>query len=430
MHNVLSLRAKRGEVISNMKALVDKATGENRGPTPEEDTQYASLYAESEGLLKQIERAEQMEKLAAATAQPISDSGRTAEIVKDKDDKVEKGVGFARMVRSVAGGRKMGIPAHQFCKEHLKDDRVAKALQANTFASGGAVIPEDFRSELIEFLRPASVVRSLGAVELPLPSGNMTMPKQATGASATYIGEGTNIGVSEPTFGQLKLTARKLAALTPISNDLMRFASTAVDTLIRNDLVAAVAQAEDLNFIRGDGTGAGPRGLKYWTPAANIITANATVNLANVTVDLGKLWLALRNANSRMIRLGWIGAPRTENYFKTVRDGNGNYGFPDMANGRMILQGYPFRSTTQIPIDLAVTQTNESELYLVDFADAIVADVPGLAVDVSDTAAYHNGSAVVASFSLDQTVIRIIMEHDFGMRHAESVAYVKDVDWA
>jgi HK97 family phage major capsid protein len=281
---------------------------------------------------------------------------------------------------------------------------------------------------LIEYLRPMSVIRSLNPTIIPLDNGTATVPKMTGGASATYIGENQNATKTEPTFGNLKLTERKLAALVPISNDLVRNAAPSAVTVVRDDLAAALAQKSDLEFIRGDGTGAGPKGLRYWCPSANQLTVNATVNLANVTTDLGELILALRNANVRMLRCGWIMAPRTENYLMTIRDGNGNYAFrTEMLAGT--LWGYPYKVTTQIPVNLAVTGTSESEVYFADFTDVIVGEASDLILTVSDEAAYHDGSNVVSAFSLDQTVIKAIERHDFGMRHDASVAVLTDVDW-
>jgi HK97 family phage major capsid protein len=428
MSLIPSLRQKRGQIINQMSEIVTLASREGRTMTVDEITRYDTLKTDANNFLAQITRHEESERLMAEASVPMvpGEMGR-ATVTRDQADKREKGFALSRIVRALAATKGNVRDAALYCEQTFRDAEVAKALAAGVGSAGGFLVPEDYSNEIIEFLRPMSVVRAMGAVELPMPKGNLTIPKQTGGASANYIGENVNIPPSEPTFGQLRLTARKLAALTPISNDLIRFSSPAADAVVRNDLVAAIAQAEDLNFIRGLGTGAGPKGLRYWAPAANVIAVNATVNLANVTQDLGKLWLALREANTRMLRLGYLMAPRTENYLRNLRDGNGNKAFPEMERG--LLNGYPFKSTTQIPVNLAVTGTNESEIYLVDFADAIIAQATGLIIDVSDTAAYHDGSNVVATFSLDQTVIRVIAEHDFGMRHEGSVAVLKDVDW-
>ncbi len=124
---------------------------------------------------------------------------------------------------------------------------------------------------------------------------------------------------------------------------------------------------------------------------------------------------------------GWIMSPRSFIYLLGLRDTQGNKAFPEMASGT--LKGYPFATTTAIPNNLAVTGTNESEIYFCDFADVLVCEVPGLLISVSSEAAYYDGSAVVSAFSRDQTVIRVIAQHDLVMRHTESVAVLSDVDW-
>lgn len=425
--DINGLRRQKAERVDAMEAIISAAQKDNRVFTDDENKSFDDHRANIVKFDEQIKRIEEFNATKAATVRPVD---QPAEPAKPAPAKTERAPGHAisRIIRSLAAARGNPRDAAEHCEKVYGDGEVAKALAAGTGSAGGFLVPDQFSAELIEFLRPASVIRRMNPVLLPMPNGNMTLPKQTGGGSADYVGENNNITPSEQTFGQLKLTARKLAALTPISNDLIRFSSPAADNVVRDDLVNAVAQAEDSNFIRGLGTGAGPKGLRYWAPTANVLTVNATVNLANITVDLGRLVLALKNGNTRMIRPGWLMAPRTELYLMTVRDGNGNYAFrAEMLTGR--LWGYPYGVTTQIPINLAVTGTAESEVYLADFADVVLGEVPGLIINVSDTAAYHNGSAVVAPFSLDQTVIRVIAQHDLGMRHSGSVAVLSDVDW-
>ena len=89
----------------------------------------------------------------------------------------------------------------------------------------------------------------------------------------------------------------------------------------------------------------------------------------------------------------------------------------------------PFKLTSQIPRTLGAG-SDESEVYLVDFADVIIGETTSFLIEASDTAAYHDGSNVVASFSMDQTVIRAIIEVDLGVRNAEAVEVLTDVaDW-
>jgi hypothetical protein len=53
--------------------------------------------------------------------------------------------------------------------------------------------------------------------------------------------------------GDVKLTEKKLTALVPVSNDLLKNSNIQVDRLIRDDMVRAAANAEDIAYLKGDG---------------------------------------------------------------------------------------------------------------------------------------------------------------------------------
>lgn len=429
MNKIASLRQLKGKAVDVMEGLLNAAEKDNgRDLNEAEVTEYEAKKAEIKTLDSQIARLEEVDKLKGEKSQPIGETETRAPAQVTDNAKREKGYAFSRIVRSLAATKGDPWRAAEHCEKRLLDPEVAKALAASTGSAGGFTVPDNYSAELIEFLRPMSVVRKMNARLLPMPNGNMTLPKVTGGSSAGYLAENTNITATQPTFGQLKLSAKKLAALTPISNDLMRFASPAADEFVRNDLVAAIAQAEDSNFIRGAQNGANPKGLRYWAPTAAVLAQNVTVNLANVTNDLSRLILSLLNNNTRMISPGWLMAPRTKVYLGDLRTTTGDKAYPEVEASNT-LRGYPIGVTTNIPINLAVTGTGESELYFVDFADVVIGEVPTISIDVSSEAAYHDGSNVVAAFSLDQTVIRVIMENDLVVRHGYSVAVLKDVNW-
>jgi len=353
----------------------------------------------------------------------------------------QKGMAFARVVRAMAAARmnKMGQEGTVNILRSWGDEDIAerisaaqtKALAAGDATAGGFMVPTEFSNEVIELLRSQSVVRRLGARTVQMPTGTLKYPKIATGANATYIGENVNVGKSEETFGQLTLTFKKLAVLTPISNDLLRYSSPSADAIVRDDLVSAMATKEDTSFLRGTGTDATPKGLLNWAVADQKIASNLTVNLANITNDLGQLVVKLKQADIPMISPGWVMAPRTEQKLATIQTTTGAFAFRDEIV-RGTLWGWPVGVTTNVPITLDTTgagNDNESEIYLVDFAQVLIGESQGLLVDSSQEAAYHDGSNVQAAFSLDQTVVRAIAEHDLGMRHDKAIAMLTGVTW-
>ena len=361
------------------------------------------------------------------------------------ETKAQKGEAVAQFIKAIAMGKGSRLEAHDFAQRMYGDANVVtKALSANTDVTGGFLVPEILSTEIIEYLRPASVVRSMGARVMPLNNLQMSIPKITGGASATYVGENVNISATQQSFGQITLAAKKLAALVPISNELLQVNTIAADQIVREDLVKAMAMREDLAFSRGDGTANTPKGIKYWADQTNNVFAAtqpedyaegvATVaNLQHVTNDLATCMLKLRQANVPMTNCGWIFAPQIEYFLMTMRDSLGNYAFqPEMATGKLLR--FPYAVTTQIPtnlasqVDTAESTTNTTEIYFVNFDDCFIGDAMQVRIDVSNTAAYYDGANVVATFSEDQTVIRAVSMHDFAMRYDKAAAVMEDVN--
>lgn len=340
----------------------------------------------------------------------------------------EKGLNAARAIRAFAASK--GIPseaARLSAKWFGENHQVTKALAVGTGSAGGMIVPPEYSREIIELLRGTTAVRKLNPVIVPMDNGTITMPGLAGGSSASYIGENSNIPRTEPSFNQVAMSWKKLAALVPISNDLLRYSNPAADTIVRDDLVAAMAWREDLAFIRDNGTSNTPKGLRYWAPAGNLLVANATVNAANIRADLNAMLTKLRRNKSRRLRVGWILPVGAEAFLRELLDAsNINRAFPEMQNGN--LMGYPYEVSDQIPENLGAG-TNQTEIYLADFADIMIGEAQDLVVDVSTEAAYHDGTNVVAAFSLDQTVIRAIAEHDLAPRHAGSIVVLTAATW-
>jgi len=433
MDRIAQLRARRAGGLENMEQLLALAAAENRELTTEESAKYEALKAADDKLTAEIASLEDLERRKAAAAKPVAAlPGVTAAPAVPAQPKAadEKGLKFARQFRCLAAAG--GIP---YVAAQIAESWGESGLFANqniaTGSAGGFLVEEDVASEVIELLRPASVVMSLNPIVMPMPAGNMTMNRRATGSSAAYIGEQQPVPATGVTFGQVKLSARKLAALIPISNDLLRSAGVAADRIVRDDLVASLAQRGDLAFIRGAGTEFTPKGLRFQALGTSFATSHVLsqsgTTVAAVKSDLARMELALANADIPMLRPGWIMAPRTESFLKNLVDANNNPVFPEMDRGQ--LRGKPYRVTTQIPTNLG-GGTNESEVYLADFAQVVVGEHMGIEVAMSTEAAYVDANSTMqAAFSRDETIMRAIQQHDIGVRHLAAVAVLTAVTW-
>ena len=406
------------------KADIEKKFSDQKPPEQKLDGQGDTQKTETQGVDAAIEKAlkpfkDQIDGLKTALNRPgIIGKAEAAPPVNVGDIAI-----------AIAGARG---DADRAAETALKkgDERgklLAKALSTGAQVTGGALIPEDYVSEMIELLTPHTVVRSSQPITIPMPNGNLTMPRQVTASQATYIGENQPIPVSQPGFGQIKLSWKKLAVLVPISNDLIRYSSPQASAVVQNDVLSAMARREDIAFLRGAGLADDPKGLLNWCPAGQKITSSGALTLDAVTDELEDLQLLLENANVPFTRPIWFFSPRTAKFLRSIRDASGHYAFrAEMATGK--LNGFPFKTTTLIPSTLGAGG-DESEIYLVDMSQAVIGDSMRILIDTSTEAAYMDGATVVPTFSVDQTVVRALASHDFNMRHLEAVAVLDGVKW-
>jgi len=331
-----------------------------------------------------------------------------------------------------------------------------KALQAGIGPSGGFIVPPEYVNEIIELLRPRVVVRAANPRTMPMPRGTMTLPGQTAAATATYGSETGQINASQQGLGQIVATYKKLTALVPVTNDLMRYASPAADAFVRDDLVKVTALREDLAFLTGDGTSDTPKGflgfannyvanqggtVGVWLSTADstyavggqFITSNESYTLTTVANELAGLVEKLDAANVSDIRRRWFFHPRIFNYLNNLLNSLGVYVYRDELS-RGTLLGYPFSKSTQIPTNLWDTNAASkigTFIFLVEMDDALILDSMQLELAVSREGTYYDANNNLQSaFQKDQTLIRAIAEHDFQMRHLPSIAVNQGVIWA
>jgi HK97 family phage major capsid protein len=435
MSLVLQLRSERAKLNDTLQALAKIEAG-GGALSVEQLAQFISLEAEFNALTDKISRAEQAERMAAASAVPVSElaKGRTnlsPGYISGSGPADAPGVRMAQMVRLLAAAGGNQHQAAQMAEQGGFSTDVAMALSTVTPGAGGVLVPQNFATEIIEALRPMSVVRKMGARSLPLNNGNLTQPRITGNTIVTYIGTETDIPLTGMTFADTKLSAKKAAAIVPISNDLIANAGTSprIDDLVVADLAVSMGLSEDLHFIRADGSGTLPKGMRYWAQAFNVLPAPETAGITLEKIDLfcGGMMLRIETANVMMKSCGWLMHPRVFRWLQSLRDGNGNKAYPEIEQG--LFKGYPVGLSNQIPVNLGVGG-NETEFYFVNFADMMIGEDMDLTISFSNEAAYRDAEGnMVSAFQRDQTLVKVIAKHDFGPRHVECIVVAVAVKW-
>lgn len=426
---------------------------------------YAEAKRTVEAVKGEIVRAKEMQELSAEGAEPVAGQETVHAAVETDRYVKEKSLVLGGIMKMLGAEHGSVRNARQSAAElYGPDHPVTKALIVGTGSSGGFMVPPDYMAEIIPLLRAQAQVRAAGPRNIPMPRGTMTLPGQASAATASYGSEVAKIAASQQTLNQIVASYKKLTALVPVSNDMMRYADPAIDAFVRDDLVKVIALREDLAFILGDGTVDTPRGflsfanswvgakggtIGVWSTTAastlavnaadpanstggNFISSNATYTLATVAAELGGAVNRLDTANVPDDKRVWFMHPRSFNYLFNVQNSLGVYVYRDELSKGTLL-GYPFRKTTQIGTNYqdASAHTDCSFVFLVEMTEAMLLDSMQLELAVSREGSYVDSIGnTISAFQNDQTIIRAIAEHDFQMRHDQSISVIQAVRWA
>ncbi len=417
---------------------------------------YEAAKKSVEDIDVKLKAAIDTQTLAASNLQPSADQEPTNKVAASAEtDKYvkEKSLIVGGIVKTLGAVNGNPFVARSAAAEMYGERHpVTRALATSTGTAGGFIVPPDVMNEIIPLLRAMAVVRGAGPRNIPMPRGTMTIPGQGSAATAAYGAENAAIAQSQQTLNQITASYKKLTALVPVSNDMMRYADPAVDAFVRDDLVKVMALREDLAFLTGAGTVDTPRGFLSFANAygstaglfkvgaastaavgGNWISSNASYTLATVASELGGLINKLDTANVMPSKRVWFMHPRSKNYLLNVQNSLGVYVFRDEVLKGTLL-GYPLFTTTQLPInisDASATNNDCSFVILAEMDEAMLFDSMQLQLAVSNEGSYVDSTgATVSAFQNDQTVIRAIAEHDFQLRHDASVAIAQFVRWA
>jgi HK97 family phage major capsid protein len=195
---------------------------------------------------------------------------------------------------------------------------------------------------------------------------------------------------------------------------------------VRDDLAEVIALRADLAFLRGTGTANEPTGIR--NTAGLTAAPNLGTNGATPTFDhLKDLVANIRAQNAPFAKPGWVFNPRLLNTLEKVKDTTGHYlAESDLltfaTGGGGTLLGYPFVTTTQIPINLTTgTSSDTSEIYFgSDWNELFIGENDALRIELSAEASYSvDGTTWNSAFQQNQTLFRAVTCHDVGLRRPQ-----------
>lgn len=350
--------------------------------------------------------------------------------MSDRDRRKATFGAFGRAVKCIHASHGDAEKAADTAEHKFSDTEMArefKALSATSPSDGGYLVPEIYANEIIELLYPATVIYALDARRLGMEHGNLNLPKIKTGSRAMFTGEARAIPKTAPKFGNLKLSAKKLTALIPMSNDLLRSTSFDNDVIVGQDVTKQMALGIDWGALLGAGGEFQPLGVLRNKGVLNIDATSldaAYASASGVLTAMFPNYLAASVLKSNVYAngLGFVFNTSVEQFFKSLRDNVGGFIFAEeMSKGSLV--GYPYRTT-----NLLETVNGKTSIIFGNWNDLVIGEQGALEIETSREGSWTDDAGnVVSAFENDQTLIRAINHVDAGLRHEESFAVATKV---
>ena len=441
--DIETLRKLLKAKVEGLAALEEKAVAE--AATEADVTALDAASDEIEKLEKRIKSLERSEAARAKLAKPATDPVETDDDDEPAEPQVKKDLKydekFGLIVQAMYKAEvEDGHSGHRQTMKALDEMGYArfaktfdlgkkKALNSGNASQGGVLLPENMSAEIIPLLYPNTTFLQGGPRRIPMPNGTYKQPKGATGASASYRGEGQAMAVSQATFTEIDMSAKLLAGITTITDQLLRWSLPDAAAFAREDISVAMGTTMDSAMYFGAGTSYTPLGVLNKVGIPSFAATNSvTPTYTQIDADAKKLELAMINANLPMTGASWVMAPRVMMYMRDLRDANGNKIYPTLDGDKPMFRGRPVLSTTQFPIN-GGAGTDESTIALIAFGHIMYGDSMAMQMKITRDATIVNGGTTINTWQQGVMGLAVEWEHDVGSRYLEAVAKLTAVRW-
>lgn len=430
---ISAFEATRQAKTARMTEIINKSgeSGETLNDT--ESQEYDGIATEIKAIDAHLKRLAEAATANLVAAKPVEGSTVTkaAEtrggIVTVKPT-VPKGTGFVRMVMAMAACRGNRLEASEYAKRWSgSTPEVAMVLKAavtegDTTTSGWAsqlVVSQNLASEFAELLRPATIIGKInGFRRVPF---NVTVPRQLTGSTVNWVGQGAPKPVGELSFDSVSLGIAKAAGIIVISEELARSSDPSAEVIISNDLRAKIAEFLDEQFINPAVAAVSNISPAAVTNGASVIDSTG-VTAAFFRADFASA-LAVWTAANMSIAGGVIIMTESQAIrLSMIMNAFGQPEFPGLTATGGTLFGLPVITSENIPAE-GGSPAGE-RIVLLKPSEILLADEGGIAIDVSREASVQMDSAPSAASA--STVFRSFWQENLvGIRAERYINWLK-----
>lgn len=436
---IADLKSNIQTKTARMSEIMQAASDENRTTSEEESEEFENLKAETKALRADLGRHEDLLPLDIEKATPVTASDARMPIrdgvTLKKSEQLEPGIAFARYAMCVAKAKGNHSLAFNYAAQHYPNtENVVKLLKAQsegcdlqtmmqqkamspelftkaTVAAGDTinatwasplVYANTFAGDFIEYLRPRTLIGQANFRRVPF---NVRIAGQTTGGTANWVGQGKAKPVTKFDFNAVTIPFTKVAAISVLTQELIRFSDPSAEALVRDSLADSVIAKIDNDLFDPDAAAVAnvsPAGLL--NGVAPVAGPAAPVDPDSIRCALLRLW-APWDATFLGSRPAYYTTPGVARFLAFTRDAFGNPAFPGVTPFGGTLDGIPLRVSQYLANNGGSAGSpfilvDEAEVFLADDGNVTVDMSDQATIEMSDTPAGSSNPTVVASGTL------------------------------
>jgi HK97 family phage major capsid protein/HK97 family phage prohead protease len=326
----------------------------------------------------------------AAASRAANGNGASFPRVSVKAPDVDPTMGFTRYVLAMARAHGNRLEALEIAKsnerwQHETPDveialkvPVPPGTTTDTVWAGPLVNYQILVSAFAEYLRPLSIIgRVPGLTRVPF---KVRVPRQTAGATVNWVGEAAPKPLTSLAFDSITLDFTKIAGIIPLTEELIRSSSPSAETLVRNDLAAAIVQFMDSYFVDPSkaATGISPASI---TNGVTALTPTGTTGAALMS-DINRLIGQFLTNNLSLATAVFITTQQVGARVGSLLNSFGQPMFPTTNAQGGTLLGIPVVTSENVPSTTG-SPTEGYPIILVKADDILLADDGQVTIDAS-----------------------------------------------
>lgn len=232
---------KKNDLLNKLEEMLETAKRESRAFTSEENKQVEDIKAEIRALEDELQgidtkRDRELNKEDKMEFRTMKDAVLAGEKLEKRNYADNKNYDFGKLVCAMSG------------KESRSEE--ANYYRSMSTANNKVVVPQKLADQILDLARSQSAL--FGRIPtIQMPNNNMKIAKVTKDAEANFVREGALIPESEMTFTSVDLEGKTLAAIIPVTEQLLD--STNIGEQLMISVSRAIAEALDRELVYGLG---------------------------------------------------------------------------------------------------------------------------------------------------------------------------------